>query len=125
MARKRFRGNLFQGTNQPGPGDGQDPRYDHLQERRSVPNRKALQLSAQVAETLALVVESVCPFPTSARLLVTLVPAVSAAQLDLSLTAERLQSVQGALRSEVAAAISRRKVPDLVFRVLNADDPRR
>lgn len=100
-------------------------------------NRKALQLCSQVAETLALLlsgecnddlmrdllVESVVPFPTSARLLVTLVPAVSASQVPLADYLEHLERYKGLLRSEVAFAINRRKVPDLVFRILPGGNP--
>ncbi len=103
-----------------------------------VENRKALQLCSQIAETLTLVlsgechddlmrdllVESVVPFPTASRLLVTLIPAISASNAPLERYLEHLERYKGLLRSEVASAINRRKVPDLVFRILPADDPR-
>jgi ribosome-binding factor A len=103
-----------------------------------VENRKALQLCSQIAETLTLVlsgecnddlmrdllVESVVPFPTAGRLLVTLIPAVSAGNAPLEDYLEHLEHFKGLLRSEVASAINRRKVPDLVFRILPAGDPR-
>jgi len=103
-----------------------------------VENRKALQLCSQVAETLALVlagecrddllrdllVESVVPFPSASRLLVTLVPAVSAGTAPLEEYIEHLEQFKGLLRGEVASAINRRKVPDLVFRILPPSDPR-
>jgi len=138
MSRKIFRKDLFQGTNAPGPDDGRDPRYDKPEQPDKVKNRKALQLSGQVAETLALVlagecdddllrdllVESVVPFPTSVRLLVTLVPSVSAGEVSLEQMAQRLEQVRGKLRSEVARSIHRRKAPDLLFRILRPEDPR-
>jgi ribosome-binding factor A len=93
-----------------------------------VPNRKALQLCAQVAQTLAsvfaecsddvlrdLTVQSVVPAPNASRLLVTVEPAL--ARTDL--LAEHLHRARGRLRGEVAAAINRRRMPDLVFRIAN------
>jgi ribosome-binding factor A len=113
-----------------GPGDGLDPRYDRPNDPRKVPNRKALQLCGQVADTLALVlgecgddmlrdllVVSVRPAPTSARLLVTVARAAGAAA-DAAQIAGRLERARGKLRSEVAAAVHRRKTPDLAFRVV-------
>jgi hypothetical protein len=111
-----------------GPGDGLDPRFETNEAPRKVANRKALQLCGQVADALSLIlgecgddvlrdllVESVRPFPTSARLLVT----VSSAGADTAgiCVAERLERARGKLRSEIAAVIHRRRVPDLVFRV--------
>src|ERR1700722_16695234 len=82
--RKISRKDLLAGCSELGERDGNDPRYDRPEEPPKVKNRKALQLCAQAAETLALVlagdsddlfrellVESVAPAPTSARLLVT------------------------------------------------------
>ena len=79
-----------------------------------VENRKALQLCSQIAETLALVlagesgddllrdllVESVVPYPTSARLLVTLIPAISAGSAPLEKYIEHLEPAKGQLRGE-------------------------
>ena len=92
-----------------------------------VPNRKALQLSGQIARTLSLVlaecgddvlrelaVESVQPAPTSARLLVTLSAPEST---DEATVLRRVERAGGLLRREVAAAINRRKTPELTFRL--------
>jgi ribosome-binding factor A len=94
------------------------------------PPRKTLQLCSQVAETLLLVlaesaddvlrdltVESVVPVAGTTQLLVTFVPSVSAATMDLARYLAHLEQARGLLRSEVAGAICRRKVPDLLFRV--------
>jgi ribosome-binding factor A len=138
MFQKINRKNLLQGTDSPGPDDGRDPRYDKPEQPNKVKNRKALQLCGQVAETLSfvlsgecdddllrdLLVESVVPYPTAVRLLVTLVPSVSADNVPMEQIAERLELVRGKLRSEVASAIHRRKAPDLLFRVLRPEDPR-
>src|SRR5271170_3715087 len=73
-----------------------------------VENRKALQLCSQVAETLALVltgesgddllrdllVESVVPYPTASRLLVTLIPTISAGSVPLEKYIEHLEPVK-------------------------------
>jgi ribosome-binding factor A len=129
--RKISRKDLHSACDVPGPGDGLDPRLERKEESPRVKNRKALQLCGQVAETLGLVlagecdddllrdllVESVVPYPTSVRLLVTLLPAVSAAGVSAAQYLERVQRVQGKLRAEVARAIHRRKAPELLFRV--------
>jgi ribosome-binding factor A len=112
-----------------GPGDGLDPRFDRPDEAGKVKNRKALQLCGQVAETLALVladsgdavlqnllVQSVRPWPTSARVLVTVTPAAGYG-VDAQTVAAHLEAARQRLRTEVAAAVHRRKVPELLFRV--------
>lgn len=138
MSRKIFRRNLLQGTDAPGPDDGQDPRYDRPDQPSKVRNRKALQLCSQVAETLSLVlagecgddllrdllVDSVVPYPTSVRLMVTLVPAVSSPVDSLPQMVQRLERHRTQLRGAVASAIHRRKAPELIFRVLSSKDPR-
>ena len=114
-----------------GPEDGIDPRLTRRAEPAKVANRKALQLCGQVAQTLALVlsgetgddvlrdlhVESVVPFPTTARLLVTVYRAVADPSVTDDDLLRRLAGARGMLRCEVAATVNRRKIPDLVFRV--------
>ncbi len=111
-----------------GDGDGFDPRFEVRHENRPVANRKALQLCRQVERTLSslfagacgddvladLLVQSVVPAPSSARLLVT----VSCATLATppAEVMEHLHGAVGLLRREVAASIHRRKTPELVFR---------
>ncbi|HEV8061223.1 MAG TPA: ribosome-binding factor A [Gemmataceae bacterium] len=109
--------------------DGIDPRLQKREPRPSAANRKALQLAAQVERTLVQVfagecgdevlrelrVETVVPAPDSGHLLVTLSPAEDAHPLEVVL--EHLHRASGRLRSEVAAAIHRRKAPELHFRV--------
>ncbi len=95
-------------------------------------NRKALQLCSQVADTLNYVfsgecddellrnlhVLSVVPAPNASQLLVTVAPVVplqpehNAAEIN-----KRLAAAAGRLRSEVAAAITRKKTPRLLFLV--------
>jgi ribosome-binding factor A len=110
--------------------DGLDPRFDRHGERPSG-KRKTLQLCREVERTLSavlsgecdddllreLIVLSVVPAPNAGRLLVTVgLPKSAGATVDEVL--ERLLSKSGQLRSEVAAAVSRRKTPELVFRVV-------
>jgi ribosome-binding factor A len=131
-SRRVSRKDLHSGCDHVGPGDGLDPRYDHLQPGQKRPGRKTLQLCGQVAETLAgvlaeqadgvlrdLMVVSVKPVG-GGRLLVTLTPAPSAAVRDNAVILTRLVNAHGLLRNEVAAAVHRRKVPDLVFHVQQA-----
>jgi ribosome-binding factor A len=123
---------LLSGCAQPGELDGVDPRLER-HESRKVPNRKALQVCGQVFETLSqvlagecgddclrdLLVEAVLPAPNAARLLVTLVPAVTAQAVTRTEWLAHLERARGLLRHEVAAAITRRKAPELIFRVLD------
>ena len=114
--------------------DGRDPRFDRHGERPSG-KRKTLQLCREVERTLSavlsgecdddllreLIVLSVVPAPNAGRLLVTIgLPKSSSVSVEEVL--ERLLSKSGRLRSEVAAAVSRRKTPELAFRVV-ADGP--
>jgi ribosome-binding factor A len=99
--------------------------------QRKAANRKARQLCAQVAETLSFVLQAECndevlrdvlveavePAPDSTRLLVTVAPSPAAGALDAAQVREHLLQAYGKLRSEVAMAIHRRKVPELVFAV--------
>jgi ribosome-binding factor A len=90
------------------------------------PDRKALQLARQVREALMWVlgsatgddqlaacsVEAVEPLPGGNRLLVKVgVPP----DLSASEVSQRLAAAAPALRVEVAQAITRRKVPELVY----------
>ena len=114
-----------------GPGDGVDPRLDDTFTPRRVVNRKALQLCGQVARTLAgvlsgecsddrlrdLLVESVQPAPDSTRLLVT-VYAGPAFAADTESVLRALYGAAAMLRAQIARAIHRKRVPELVFQVL-------
>jgi hypothetical protein len=130
MAPRRVsRKHLIQGCSEPGPGDGLDPRLDRPDGRgQGVGGRKTLQLCGQIARTLAsllatlgdetlrdLTVRSVTPAAGKGRLMVTLSPAPSAparARAEWQAAIDRFAPLA---RREAAAAIHRRKVPDLVF----------
>ena len=115
--------------------DGQDPRYFFRKETNpSKAGRKALQLCAQVADTLSLLfsgessndilqsleVVAVAPAPNAAQLLVTVAPAAGAPPLVESQVNAALAGAGGWLRCEVAAAITRKRAPRLVFRFVPA-----
>ena len=116
-----------------GPEDGADPRTV-FQASSSRGNRKALQLCRQVQRALGyaladcgddvlggLMVESVEPAPNEKHLMVT----VSSSDPEVSPVdaLARVHRVLGRLRSEVASAIHRRRVPELTFRCLMLPPP--
>ena len=94
-------------------------------------DRKTAQLCQQVAQTLGLVLSGefedevlhnlqvlqVQPAPDASQLLVSVCYTESAA-VDPQTVLGQLAKVSGKLRSEVAAAITRKKAPRLVFLVL-------
>ncbi len=130
-SRKPSRHELLRSCSDLGPEDGLDPRIVPRDLSRKVPNRKALQLCGQVARTLSgllagectddllrdLDVESVVPAPNSARLLVTLAWTAPAGAVRPSDVLAHLQRASGWLRAEVAAAIHRKRVPELLFQL--------
>jgi ribosome-binding factor A len=113
--------------------DAIDPRdFFKPPRRRGGPDRKTLQLCSQVAQTLALVlagemeddllqqlqVESVTPAPNASQLAVTLRTSYPLDELLAEEIARRLKLASGRLRCEVAAAITRRRAPKLVFHLI-------
>lgn len=109
------------------PDDGIDPRTRPRGGSRAKLRRHAQQLCRQVAETLEYVlaeqgeilrglhVVAVEPAPDTSRLLVT-VGALLHDRIDPAAALEQLERASGRLRSEVAAAITRRRAPALAFR---------
>ena len=96
-------------------------------------NRKDLQLCRQVFDALTyalaelddpmiadLVLASVVPAPSAARVQVTLVPSHAAIDPDAALA--RVRELADELREEVAAEVTRRRVPELVFRIGRPDE---
>lgn len=71
------------------------------------------ELDDPVIEELVLV--SVTPAPSAARVQVTFVPSREGIDLDAALAC--LREAASELREEVAAEVSRARVPELVFRV--------
>ena len=115
--------------------DGIDPKWESRGRSRGKSQRKARQLCHQVAETLSfvlgggnddaldgLVVLGVEPSPDTTRLLVT-VAAGDLVTVDPIAILEGLEREAPRLRYEVAAAITRRKAPVLVFQLaLRSED---
>lgn len=113
------------------PEDGSDPRrpFVHSPNERQQ-GRKAKQLCRQVETALGYVlagdeadplleslqVVSVSPAPNSSRLLVTVW--ADGESIDRQAIHDRLQRHAGRLRTEIAAAITRRRAPTLIFNVV-------
>ena len=96
-------------------------------------HHKDLQLCRQVFDALTYAlaeiddpriehfsVASVTPAPSSARVLVTLVH--SRDDLDIAAALTCVRDVMDELREEVAAEITRKRAPELVFRVARPDE---
>jgi ribosome-binding factor A len=118
-----------------GPEDGIDPRLARTSTGRDF-GRKQMQLCRQVQRTLSealaacgdgllleLEVAGVAPAPGAGRMLVTLRPSLAAPPRDLAEYEGRLAQALGFLRNEVAAAVHRRKAPELVTRVTGRPEP--
>jgi ribosome-binding factor A len=112
--------------------DGTDPR-DWLKGLHGPrpDRRKARQLCAQVAESLALLlaaerddllrsldVAGVEPSPDTTQLLVTVRPLPGMAADPVAILGA-LARASGRIRTEVAAAITRRRAPRLMYRVMS------
>ena len=121
---------LLSSCSEIGPDDSVDPRTFLRDRSGKKTNRKALQLCGEVAKTLSyalawemgddllslLQVNAVVPAPNCARLLVTVSLAAPAeGEVSSAQVLERLGQVKGRLRALVAAAVHRRRVPDLAF----------
>jgi ribosome-binding factor A len=124
------RKDILSAASEVGPEDGLDPRLERRGKHGRPLGRKTLQLCGQVARTLQGVLpgsaddtlrnlEVLDVTPAGAgRLLVRVGRSPSAAPLDDGVLLDRLARAHGWLRGEVAAAVNRRKAPDLVFEVV-------
>ena len=131
-ARKPSPEKMLSMCNEVHPEDGMDPRDFAKKPRIHKGDRKVRQLCSQVAETLRLVLSGECgdevlqnlevvavdPAPNASQLLVTVRLADAAEATDPAEISARLASFAGKLRCEVASAITRKRAPKLVFRVL-------
>jgi ribosome-binding factor A len=102
---------------------------DHGSPASRWPDRKVLQLCAQVERTLGMAlsgcgdellqqvaIESVRPSADEARLTVTIAPPLGEGAPPPREILAALERARGMLRAEVAAAVSRRRAPDFLFR---------
>lgn len=115
--------------------DGIDPKLFFRPMRRNRDNRrKAQQLCCQVADTLNLAlsgessdalrdlrVAAVWPAPDTSQLLVLLTGAFDGVELDPQMARAALAAAAGRLRSEVAAAVTRKRAPKLLFELVSND----
>lgn len=116
--------------------DGVDPR-EFFRAGKTVrkAGRKTLQLCSQVRDTLNYLlagesrdellalfqVADVRPAPDASQLLVVVQPAVQLdRQIDSHEVLSRLSAASGQLRTSVAAAITRKRAPKLLFRLVSA-----
>jgi len=118
--------------------DGADPR-DFFKKESSTKQsgRKSQQLCAQVADSLqhlfggecgdevlhAICLIEVSPAPDASQLLVLVGPAVGGAAFSADEVLAALDHASGWLRTEIAAAITRKRAPRLVFRYLPGATP--
>ena len=130
---KRMRDEILAHCGEIHDDDGVAPRdFFKSNTYRDKKDYKAMQLCKQVAETLSLVltgefddellhslhVVSVDPAPDASRLAVTLRADIGGGQFDSQEILSRLTAVTGRLRAEVASAITRKRAPKLVFRLI-------
>lgn len=130
MSSKKHRRRLSSGPQSLPFDDGVDPRkYFHPSENPQ-PNHKSLQLCAQVREALnatlagecrdavlqSLFVAHVAATSGTNRLVVTIELSPDATKAAVETALDRLEVAKGFLRSRVAAAICRRRAPELEFR---------
>jgi ribosome-binding factor A len=108
-----------------------DPREYFRSTDGSPRQRKTRQLCSQVAQALSMILASefdddllldltvlaVEPAPNESQLLVT-VQLDAAEVINRDEILDRLTQVAGFLRAEIAAAITRKRAPQLVFRVI-------
>jgi len=117
--------------------DGVDPREFFKPKRNyEKQDRKAKQLCRQVAETLSLAISGDChdetwqslhvlavePAPDSSRLLVTVCADAPQEQFDRQSILDLLSEQMGRLRCEIAATITRKRVPNLMFHVISSTE---
>ena len=104
--------------------------------RTSGPDRKTLQMCSEVQRTLDqvlsgelgddrlrdLYVSQVVPAPDANCLMVSVSPLGFAKDFQPMVVLARLAECTGKMRAELARAINRKKTPDLMFRIVLAED---
>lgn len=116
--------------------DGIDPREYFRENAPRGDDRKTRQLCKQVYRTLSfllagefgdavlqdLTVLAVEPAPDASRLLVSVQLTTLRERVGPARVLESLGRVRGVLRCEVAAAIRRRKAPELIYRLVGPEE---
>lgn len=130
---KRTRASLLAHCGELHEDDAVDPRrFFKKHNKRDKQHHKLRQLCQQVAQTMNLVlsgefaderlqslqVVSVEPAPDASQLLVTLCTDMAGDAVEYQTILNQLALITGRLRSEVAVAISRKRTPLLLFRVV-------
>ena len=129
---RRTRESLHDLCGQLGPDDCIDPNeFFKPSRRRQKVDKKAQQLCRQVAQALDLTlsdcdddrllllfVVDVVPAPDCSRLMVNVGADMALADFDHQDLIGRLESQTARLRSEIARAICRKRVPNLVFNLV-------
>jgi ribosome-binding factor A len=130
--KKPSRKEMLSVCNEIHPEDGVDPRELSREGRPRKDERRARQLCHQVFETLSQVLGGECgdevlqslqvlavdPAPDASQLVVTVRVAFPGEAIDPDAVHARLAAAMGKLRGEVAAAITRKRAPTLIFRIL-------
>jgi ribosome-binding factor A len=130
--KKPSRKEMLSVCNEIHPDDGVDPRELARPGRPRKDQRKARQLCRQVAETLSQVLSGECgdevlqslhvmavdPAPDASQLVVTVRAGLPGEVIAPDVVQAHIAAAMSKLRSEVAAAITRKRAPSLIFRVL-------
>lgn len=111
-----------------GPEDGVDPRHGRRKGSGRKKEKKAKQVCKQAEVTVQLAlnvlldealqdlrVVRVEPAPDSRRLLVVVAPRSGSTRMTEHDAAEVVRKVEGLLRTELASALHRKRVPSLTF----------
>lgn len=130
---RRSQAEMHKSCQQVHDDDGIPSRHRRIGHRRQKPDYHLSQLCQQVFEALTYIladgdvaspldplrVVTVVPAPDCSRLAVILWPDTDPASFNLARTLDTLERSAGRIRCEVAASISRKKAPSLVFQVLD------
>lgn len=130
MAKRPSQKEMASLADQLGPEDGIDPRLIRPNLEGRTVRRNTLQLCSQVSRALSvslaacaddvlrdLQIVGVVPAAGAGRLLVTVARSPAAELLEEAVIQARLHKAAALFRAEVAAAVHRRRAPELIFRL--------
>ncbi len=135
---KHTRRRLRDNCGQLNPDDNIDPRdYFRGDRKPGRFNRKTMQLSRQIAETLDMVLTGECneeqlyslrvmsvqPAPDASQFLVSIQSTLPRDQVDREEIHRLLEIHTGHFRYEVAGAITRKRAPSLIFQLIEPLEP--